>query len=79
MHPLDIEATFYQHLLEAFSHAGVSGHFLRLAVELGAGIIHQNHGIFLFTLLPSIRSVHIKGPKCIWPKRGMCRRLIKHK
>ena len=71
MHALDIEATFLQHVRKAFCLARVSCHFLHLATELGAGVIHRDHGIFLFSLLPSIRSVHIKGTKRIWPKRGV--------
>jgi len=78
-HPLDIEAVFLQCVQEAFCLAGVSHHFLCLAMELGVGIIHWDYGIFLFSLLPSIRSVHIKGMKCIWPKQGMRGRLIEHK
>jgi hypothetical protein len=69
MHPLNIEAMFLQHVHKAFC----------LAMELRAGIIHWDHGIFLFLLLPSIRLVHIKGIKHIWPKQGVCGRLIKHK
>jgi len=78
-HPLDIEATFLQCVHKAFCLAPISGYFLCLATELGAGIIHQDHSIFLFSLLPSIQSVYIKGMKRIWPKRGVCRQLIKHK
>ena len=53
-HLLDIEAIFLQYVCEAFCLTHISSHFLCLAIELGAGIIHWDHSIFLFSLLPSI-------------------------
>src|SRR5712671_4178873 len=53
-HALHVEATFLEHLLEAFCHTSLGGHALCLAMELGAWIIQWNYSVLLFSLFAPI-------------------------
>jgi len=67
-HASNIEATFLQHLLEAFCGTSLGDHLLCLPVELGIWIIHWNDSVFLFSLCTPILSIHVKGMESILPK-----------
>src|ERR1700736_4523323 len=74
----DIESTFFENCLQAFSLSRGSGHFLWLSSEASVRIRLRNDGVTLLALCTAIGFVYFKCLQCIWWQQSMSRQLIKN-
>jgi hypothetical protein len=76
-HPVNIKPPLLEHLLQALWHICLGCHFLWFPTALNTGIIHGDYSVLLLSLFPPIALVYIKCMKGIWPKRSVCRQMVK--
>jgi hypothetical protein len=69
-HPLHIEPTFLQGLLEAFCLTSLGYHPLCLAMELGVLVSYRNNCIFLFPLSAPFDLFILKASRASGPSKA---------